>query len=233
MNSTVKPRPLREIYESHSGRVAFKWDHYLEVYDRYLSRFRGEDAHLLEIGVFNGGSLEIWRTYLGQGARLTAIDNDPNCRSNAPADVDVYVGDQGDPEFLSSICECVPKFDVVIDDGSHVSSHQIASFEALFPHVTDNGIYIVEDIHSSYWPTHVKADEPTFIEYASGLVDSLHSWYQQGPGIRQFFPAPSERSQPLPSTDFARTVEALHFYDSLLVIEKRLKPEPWVRAFGK
>lgn len=223
---------LRQIYENHRGRQAMKWDHYLDIYQRYLEPYRGTGAHILEIGVFKGGSLEIWREYFGTDARLTAIDNNPETRKVVDADTTVFVGEQGDPAFLNSLRERVPPFDIVIDDGSHVSSDQIASFEGLFPHLNERGLYIVEDIHACFWPTHTTSGSPTFIDFANDLVTSQHSWYQHAVGIRSFATPPSKRGEPRPSTEFARQVEALHFHDSILVIEKSPHPEPWVRMFG-
>lgn len=227
------PRPtLREIFERHRGRPAMKWDHYLDIYQRYLEPYRGIGVHVLEIGVFKGGSLQIWREFLGEDTRLTAIDNDPETRTAVDEDTTLFIGEQGDPGFLASIREQVPPLDVVIDDGSHVSSDQIASFEGLFPHLHDRGLYIVEDIHASFWSTHTTPGDPTFVDFAHDLVKSQHSWYQHGAGIRSFAEPPSKRPAPRPSTAFARQVEALHFHDSMLVIEKCPHPEPWVRMFG-
>ncbi|MBL6598422.1 MAG: class I SAM-dependent methyltransferase [Alphaproteobacteria bacterium] len=229
----VSQRPtLREIYENHRGRQAMKWDHYLDIYQRYLEPYRGTGAHILEIGVFKGGSLQIWREYFGDDARLTAIDNDPETQKVVDEDMMLFIGGQGDPEFLATVRDTVPSFDIVIDDGSHVSSDQIASFECLFPHLNERGLYIVEDVHAGYWPTHTSPGSPTFIDFASDLVNSQHSWYQHEVGIRSFAEPPSRRAKARPSTEFARQVEALHFHDSILIIEKCPHPAPWVRMFG-
>jgi hypothetical protein len=209
-----------------------KWDHYLDVYQRYLEPYRSIGAHVLEIGVFKGGSLQIWREYFGDNARLTAIDNNPDTRNVVDDDMTLFLGEQRDSAFLEMVSQEVPRFDIVIDDGSHVSSDQITSFECLFPHLNDRGLYIVEDVHASYWPTHTSPGRPTFMEYANDLVNSQHSWYQHAVGIRSFAVPPSKRAEARPSTEFARQVEALHFHDSILVIEKCPHPEPWVRMFG-
>jgi hypothetical protein len=225
---------LVEMFESHTGNKSDKWNHYPEIYERHLSALRGRPVSLLEIGVFNGGSLQIWRRYFGAQARIVGVDIDPTSSLLIEDEAEILIGDQADPAFLDSLKTRMPQLDVVIDDGGHKAHQQIATFEALYPHLAEGGIYIVEDLHTSYWP-HFGGGfgRESFIERAKRLIDLLHEWYWYNPNFESYIKPPADRPQPMPTGDFANTTFGLHFYDSMLVIEKRSQPEPWLRLYGQ
>ena len=106
---------------------------------------------MLEIGVFMGGSLALWRKFLGPDAVIFGIDINPSCIAFDGQFACVRIGSQDDPQFLRSIVAEMGGIDVVLDDGSHIASHQRASFDLLFPLLSDGGHYIVEDMHTAYW----------------------------------------------------------------------------------
>ena len=97
--------PLLPIYAGHEGAVVHKWHHYIPLYDRYLSRFRGQPVRFLEIGVFRGGSLEMWREFLGPEAVIFGIDIDPECAQFDGNAGQVRIGSQDDPAFLNSVID--------------------------------------------------------------------------------------------------------------------------------
>lgn len=146
-----RPRPttLRELVASRAYATN-KLPKYLEVYERYFAPLRDRDITLLEIGVDRGGSLELWRDYLG-GGTVVGLD----VRDVPAADgVHVYKGSQDDVALLDRIAaERAPDgFDVVIDDGSHLARHAEASFWHLFDrHLRPRGIYALEDWGTGYW----------------------------------------------------------------------------------
>ena len=144
--------PVESVYYSQSDRVSHKWHHYLSVYDRHLSRFRDRPVRLLEIGIHDGGSLQMWRRYLGARAIIHALDINPKCAEIDDPDLTIHIGSQADASLLHGIVEAMGGVDIVIDDGSHVWWHQIATFEALYAKISENGVYICEDTHTSYWP---------------------------------------------------------------------------------
>lgn len=143
---------LRDLYGSHEGRVSQKWDGYLDAYDSALSGRRHHRIALLEVGVQNGGSLEIWAEYFAAAEVLVGCDVDPACRALTFGDprIEVVVGDISELSTVEDIRRRSPDFDVIIDDGSHRSADIIAAFLALLPMVRDGGVYIVEDLHCSY-----------------------------------------------------------------------------------
>src|SRR5690242_5705755 len=103
-------------------RRVHKWHHYFEIYEHFFSRFRGRSVTLLEIGVYKGGSLEMWRAYLGSKARIVGVDVEPFCANYATKGTQVFVGDQADPEFLNSVLTKIGPPDLVVDDGGHTAN---------------------------------------------------------------------------------------------------------------
>jgi hypothetical protein len=134
---------IERAFYSHEGRLIDKWGHYFEIYERFLSPFRAKEAlRLLEIGVSHGGSLQLWRKYFGPAARIAGLDIDPRtefCEGNTR----VFVGSQDDPAALDRALDWLGGVDVVIDDGSHIVRHQMATLDYLFPRLSDGeSIYV-------------------------------------------------------------------------------------------
>ncbi|MEO1458551.1 MAG: class I SAM-dependent methyltransferase [Pseudomonadota bacterium] len=207
------PTALEEIFWAHEGNPTDKWHHYLPVYDRYLAPYRGTGVRYLEIGVSSGGSLQVMRRYLGEDAVIFGIDIDERCRTLDGQGGRVRIGSQADPAFLEAVVEEMGGVDVVVDDGSHISEHIRASFDVLFPRLPAGGLYIAEDLHCCYFRGHLAGyrSPRSFIEHAKSIVDDMHVPYH-GRGVR----VPAAEGQ----------VPAVHFYDSMVVIEKRPVPPP-------
>ena len=123
-----------------SGRGIWKWRHYFPIYDRHFARFRGQCPHVLEIGVYSGGSLDMWRDYFGPGTAIFSIDIMPECRVYEAEDVHIFIGDQSDPEFWAQFKRAVPRLDIVIDDGSHIAEHQMITVEQLLPYLSPSKV---------------------------------------------------------------------------------------------
>jgi hypothetical protein len=167
----------------------------------------------MEIGVWHGGSLQMWTRYFGRGARIVGVDIDPRCKAFASESVDIVIGDQSDRAFHAELRRRYPHVDILIDDGGHRMTQQIVTFEELFPHVQPNGVYLCEDLHTSYISDYGGGyrKDGTFVERAKSLVDGLHGFHGGKPLVD---PA-------LQADDFTRSAHSLHFYDSIVVVEKR------------
>ena len=211
---------LERFFNDNKGGKIHKWKHYFEAYDRHFARFRGTDVHVVEIGVAHGGSLHMWREYFGKKSHIYGVDIEPHCKALEFEGAKIFIGDQSDPVFLRSLVDEIPRIDILIDDGSHAAYGQEVTFKTLFPHISPDGVYLCEDLHTSYW-----ADfgggykrEGTFIELGKGLIDEINAWHS--------------REAALAVTDFTRSAHSLHFYDSILVIEKRKVEPPVSLATG-
>lgn len=144
---------LRNLYLNHQGKVSDKWESYLDEYESILSGYRGKNVRLLEIGVQNGGSLEIWSHYFPKAEAIVGCDISPECGklSYDDARIAVIVGDANTDIVEQAVIDRCSRFDIIIDDGSHQSSDIVKSFARYFPRLVRGGLYIVEDLHASYW----------------------------------------------------------------------------------
>jgi GT2 family glycosyltransferase/glycosyltransferase involved in cell wall biosynthesis len=203
---------LRRYFENNPGRLLHKWLHYFEIYDHHFQRYRSKPVSILEIGVFHGGSIQLWKDYFGPQAKIYGVDIDPRCKQFEEENVQIIVGDQGDRAFLRQLKHEIPRPDILIDDGGHLMHQQIATFEELYPFVAEDGIYLCEDLHTSYWPDWGGGlrKPSTFIEYSKRLIDSLHGFHSKA----------IDRDSP---SSITRSAHSLHFYDSVLVIEKQAR----------
>ncbi|MFU8765384.1 MAG: class I SAM-dependent methyltransferase, partial [Haliea sp.] len=205
---------LRDCFDSHTGRLIGKIDHFFDDYEVHLQRFRNTAVRLLEIGVHGGGSLELWRRYFGQQATIHGVDIDPAAADKAPPDCPVHIGSQADPSFLRSVLMDHGPFDILIDDGSHLMPDQIATFDIAYPLLAPGGIYICEDAFTSYWREYGGGtDRPdTFIAFAKQRVDDLHAFWRLDDAVQ-------------PSA-FSLSTRSIHFYSGAVVFERQTVAAP-------
>ena len=195
--------PLEDYFDSHTvGPGIWKWRHYFSAYDRHLSKFRGQPVHVLEVGVYSGGSLEMWRNYFGENAQIYGVDIELACRAYEGAGTRIFIGDQSDGEFWKRVTREAPRLDVVIDDGGHQPPQQIATLEALLPHLQPGGVYICEDIHG---PGNL------FCSYLDGMSRNLHETAGWKTGV----------ALTVDPIEWQRLVDSVHLYPFLAVIERR------------
>lgn len=211
---------LENYFENNSKRLINKFHHYFDVYDRYFNQFKGKKVTIVEIGVFQGGSLQMWRNYFGKEATIWGIDIDPRCKKLEEENTNILIGSQEDPEFLRNIIDQIGPIDILIDDGGHTQRQQIISFTELFKHIQPNGIYLCEDVHTSYMNVYGGGYKRngTFIEFSKLLIDQLNAHY-------------SEQNN-FSVNEFTRTANTIHFYDSIVVIEKKKMTKPSSKMTG-
>ncbi len=208
---------LRDLFWAHRGLLSDKWEQYLPIYDSELRPYleRGAPVAMLEIGVQNGGSLEIWHKLLPPRSRVVGLDLDERCRALKLGDgIELYIGDATQKAFIDEALGDT-RFDIVIDDGSHRAKDVIASFEILFGRLKPGGIYIVEDLHTSYWPAYGGGfrAEGSSIEWAKSLVDAINADHIES--------TPKLRSDELARLRaFNAEIARMAFFDSLLVVQK-------------
>lgn len=218
--------PLLEIIESPLDHTIHKWLHYLPLYHRHFEKYKlkantENKIHILEIGVQNGGSLEMWNRYFGQdNCVIYGLDIDPRCKLLEQDNINIFIGDQGNSEFLQKLKEQIPQVDILIDDGGHTMVQQITTFEVLYEHVKLGGIYLCEDTHTSYDPYYGGGlDNPkSFMEYSKNIIDYLNTHYNG-----------------LAGNYFAKTCLGIHFYDSMVFFEKADGPleKPYAKIWHR
>jgi hypothetical protein len=212
--------PLYDFFlANRSGAIADKWMHYLAIYHRHLARFRDRPVRVLEIGVYRGGGMDMWSWYFGPRATVVGVDIDPVTLDTVGRRHTVVLGDQSDPGFLTGLAREHGPFDVIIDDGGHTMQQQIVSAETLYPLLADDGVYLVEDCHTSYWPAYGGGlrDPGSFIEWAKNRVDDVNGYH-----------IPGQHVVPTWTTH----VDGVHFYDSVVVFEKHARYAPFSEQTG-
>ena len=215
-----RPNPLRRYFRQHEGRQINKWVHYFEIYHRHFARFRDEPATILEFGVNQGGSLQMWQDYFHDDSRIIGVDIDERCRQFAEGNVQIEIGDQEDRTFLQSLVDRHGPFDVVIEDGGHHMGQQLATFDVIYPAMSDDGCFLIEDLHTSYWEGFQGGYRRpgTFMERAKELTDQLNAWHS--------------RTEDFQVDDFTRSTRSMHFYDSVVVFERGVVEKPFSRRRG-
>lgn len=218
----VEPgNPLEAYFEANQGRLIHKWMHYFDVYHRHFQAFRNKPVTIVEFGVSHGGSLQMWKSYFGPHARIIGIDINPKCAALAEPQIEIMIGDQDDREFLRTVAARAGAIDVLIEDGGHTMTQQISTFEELWPNIADGGVFLMEDLHSNYWPKYGGGyrHQDTFIEYAKNLIDQQHAWY-------------SRDKAAFDVDGYTRSIRGMHVYDSIIVFDKARVPKPTNRKTG-
>ncbi len=201
---------------------------YTKIYEKYFKDLKNEPIKFLEIGFCRGASAHMWEKYFNN-AQLFFIDIDPsalNFLDNFKR-TSLHFVNQEDPAELNQFIEQVGSdFDIIIDDGGHTMNQQITSFKILFPHLKSGGIYVIEDLHTSYpyGPNYALAygsgnpAQQTAVEFLKTLIDCVNL-----PGARttcaDVYKCSRNIISDLPS--YAADIEGIHFYCSLCFIFKK------------
>jgi len=206
-------------FQNNPGRVIHKWKHYFPIYERHFRDFVYKPVTFIEIGVAQGGSLQMWKRYFGPHARIIGIDIVPDCKAVEEDQIEVRIGPQQDHQFLQSVIDEFGTPDIVLDDGSHMMGHVTASFEFLYPRTSKNGIYMVEDLHTAYWDEFEGGlhKPTTFIARCKQLIDELNADHSRGA---------------VPPSEFTKTTLGVHFYDSVVVFERGAHTRKWAPQTG-
>jgi len=198
--------PLRAYFDGNTeGPGIWKWLHYFDIYHRHLQKFVNRDVVVVEVGVFSGGSMPMWRKYFGPASHIHGIDIEEACRAYAGDHITIHIGDQADRTFWKRFREAVPRIDVLIDDGGHEPEQQMVTLEEMLPHIQPGGVFICEDIHghSNY-----------FAAFAQSLADHLNA----------FTVSEDKEGYKGKATPLQCAIDSIHMHPFLTVIEKRQNP---------
>jgi len=221
-------KSIDTLHRTKTGKISDKWASYLPYYDELFGPLRHKAISMLEIGVQNGGSLETWSKFFGAGERFIGCDIDPKCGTLHYDDprVRVVVGDANAATTFQKITSISPKFDIVIDDGSHVSIDVLRSFVSYFQLLNPGGVYVAEDTHCLYLDQYGGGLLNEFSAYAffKRLIDIVNFQFWRSDVsinnyLRTFFDLRST-----PSFILEGWVESIEFKNSIITITKSLKP---------
>lgn len=205
---------LKEYFNTnHKRKAMYKCLHYFDLYENHLQKFRGKKTKVLEIGIAQGGSLDMWQYYFGDQAEIIGLDCNKWCAD--VTDKKSYIGNQADRKFLRSVIKKEKSFDVIIDDGGHKSEQIVTSFQEFFPVLNDGGVYIVEDVCCAYWNKYQGGlkRKGTIIEISKDLIDLVNKVSDDNV--------------------YTESLTGIHFYNSMIIFDKGLKQKIETKLIGE
>ena len=211
---------LWQDFMSNSDEIIHKWRHYFPVYERHLAPWVDRRVVMLEIGVSKGGSTRMWERFLGPYATIIGIDIDEKCAKFERDGVAIRIGSQSDLGFLQGIVDEFGVPDIVLDDGSHHMADVRATFDFLYPKLTDDAVYLVEDLHTAFLTEYGGSNdtEANFYLYAQqGILHMNREWSRED----------------LPRYEVFDNTRSIHFYDSMVVFEKGRPPVIGTEQVGR
>tara|TARA_X000000950_G_scaffold286754_1_gene396688 strand:+ start:9969 stop:10871 length:903 start_codon:yes stop_codon:yes gene_type:complete len=165
-----------DIYKSFIKSELFctKANIYFHVYEEIFQKFRNKKITFVEIGVQRGGSLLMWRDWLGPDARIIGVDLDPNAKKMEKYGFEIFIGDQSSPNFWNNFFKKVGNVDVVLDDGAHTNEAQTLTTINSINYINDGGLIVIEDASSSYLKKFFNPQKYSFINYCKFLIDDIY-----------------------------------------------------------
>tara|TARA_B100001173_G_scaffold295884_1_gene291056 strand:- start:344 stop:1024 length:681 start_codon:yes stop_codon:yes gene_type:complete len=144
----------------------------------------------------------MWRNFFGENARIIGIDINPEAKKWEEHGFEIYIGSQSDKDFWKNFKNKVDKIDILLDDGGHTFTQQIITFDSILDQINNNGLIVVEDVHTSYMAEFGGPSKYSFIEYSKNIVDGINY-----------------RFSSLSSKKFERKIWNINFYESIVVFE--------------
>jgi len=190
---------------------------YTKHYEKHFIEFKYKPIKLLELGIggyeFNhrgGSGLQMWANYFENG-KIYGCDIHDKSGITLPPRTKIYQGSQNDGDFLLRMMDEIGTPDIIIDDASHINKLTIESFKHLFPWLKSGGIYVIEDIESSWWndhgfdgePNFLNMQAPTSINFCRELLNCVN--VKHLPGL----------------VNPVYEIDSMHFYQNMVVIIKK------------
>ena len=211
-----KHQSLLSIFKNHKHHIFDKWENYIVEYDRILSKFRDTNVSLLEMGVQNGGSLQIWKKYFGASAVVHGVDiRETVCELQLGDGISTYCFDNTNETVVRQHSQTYT-YDIIIDDASHLNADVINTFSYLFPELHPGGYYVIEDVHTSYWEFYGGGFRRanTSVEYFKHMIDIIN-YYHHSINLQNL-------------TDFqvycVQHIRSITFVDGMIIIRKHKLP---------
>lgn len=211
------------FFNKDKDHLVWKFPRYLNVYERHFAKFQGKHPNILEIGVFQGGSIEMWNDYFDDDCEIVGVDINPACKilEKDFENLSIHIGDQANAKFWQTLKQTAPRFDIIIDDGSHYTNGQICTFREMYDHMTDEGVYLCEDTHTSYKAMYRQGSKTSFIAEMKEQINNLHGLHYV-----------KEKRKALPGfyredgSQFPEVTNSIHFYDGIVVLERQERQLP-------
>ncbi|MBS1182905.1 MAG: hypothetical protein H6Q99_2785 [Proteobacteria bacterium] len=164
---------------------SIKNDSYFPAYDKLLSKYRGKQITIAEIGVLGGGSLFMWRDFFGPSARIIGIDLNPAAIKWREHGYEIFIGNQESDDFWDSFFSEVGKIDVLVDDGGHTNYQQLKTLHKTIPRINDGGVVLIEDTQTSYMKSFGNPSPYSFMNFCAEANRRINDryFYKDNPNL--------------------------------------------------
>jgi len=191
-------------YKSFTKSPYFSLKHtnYFPVYDELLLKFVGLPITFLEIGILDGGSLFMWRDFLGQDARIIGVDLNPEATKWSEDGFEIFIGDQSNPDFWKNLYDELGKIDILLDDGGHRNDQQMVTVECALENVRDGGLIIIEDSQTSF----MKFESFKRFSFVNLLISKIPLLYARSSDLK------------ISETKYSKFVHSIQFFESICVL---------------
>lgn len=194
---------LKKLFQQ--GKLySTKHSTYFNVYEKIISKYIDKNITLVEIGVLNGGSLELWKNYLGNKARIIGIDLNPEAKKYEQNGFEIVVGDQSKESFWKNFYDKYGKIDILIDDGGHENIMQAQTVISSLENIKNDGVIIIEDTHSSYLREFGNPSKYSFVNYCYYIAENIN---------KRFFLDKNAKKNIIQSS-----IWSIEFFESIVVI---------------
>jgi len=195
---------------SNAPHRTIKISAYFPAYVQMFSHLRGTRCTFIETGILDGGSLFMWREWLGPHARIIGIDLNPETVKWRADGFEIFIGDQGDPDFMRQTLDTIGDFDALLDDGGHQSFQQIVTLREAIRGRNHACVIAVEDTATSFMKDFANHGTHSFLNYAKDSTDCL---------VGRSFSLASDR-HPSPhnvqEVDFFKSVFSIQFFNGIV-----------------
>tara|TARA_B100001142_G_scaffold272382_1_gene279382 strand:+ start:2238 stop:3050 length:813 start_codon:yes stop_codon:yes gene_type:complete len=194
---------LFDLFNSSNNR-SIKWKKYFSIYEKLFESFRNKKITFVEIGILDGGSLEIWKKYFGKDSRIIGIDKNPECKKLENENYEIFIGSQSDTNFWKQFYQKIGNVDIVLDDGGHTNHQQITSLIESVKFINNGGLHVVEDVHSSYQKHYGNPFKYSFINFSKKTVDDINSTF---PNLKKF------------KYSLSKSISSVEFFESIVAFK--------------
>jgi len=221
---------LENIFNKYNSDKNKQFHNYSRQYENLLLNYRDKTINILEIGVYCGESLKIWRESFLNAEKIVGIDINIESKQYENIDKNIFVeiGNATNLNFIIQLINTYGKFDIILDDGSHTNTDVIKTFELLFPLLNDNGLYIVEDTICYKSDEHLNPNYPNHLDYFFQYTKFLNQWrYDSDKGIKDHCVDPF-KIQKKTNNVFEYSIDKIEYGCSYIGIYKKIRTH-WIK----
>lgn len=186
----------------NSPFYSLKHTNYFQIYDELLLKFVGLPVTFLEIGILDGGSLFMWRDFLGDNARIIGVDLNPAATKWREHGFEIFIGDQSNPDFWKDLYGEIGDIDILLDDGGHRNDQQLTTVQCSLANIRDGGLIIVEDTQTSF----MKFESFKKFSFVNLLIGKIALLYARSSDLK------------IKESAYSKCVHSIQFFESICVL---------------